>query len=84
MKIPSGNAIKMLFKSPNKIKVTCKQIADNLVRNINNIPKNWTKEKIVAKTVGYRKNEEMHVGTLVTIGKKNYYLDLYKDLYCSF
>ena len=69
------------LKSPNKIKVTCKQIADSLARNINNIPENSTKEKILAKTVGYRKNEEMHVGTLVTIGKKNYYLDLYKDLY---
>ena len=69
------------LKSPNKIKVTCKQIADSLARNINNIPENSTKEKILAKPVGYRKNEEMHVGTLVTIGKKNYYLDLYKDLY---
>lgn len=69
------------IKSPNKIKVTCKQIADILVETINKIPKDLTQEKIIAKTVGYRKDEEMHVGTLVTIGKKNYYLDLYKDLY---
>lgn len=69
------------IKSPDKIKVICKQIADSLVEAINNIPKELTQEKIRAKTVGYRKDEEMHVGTLVTIGKKNYYLDLYKDLY---
>lgn len=69
------------IKSPNKIKVTCKQIAYSLVETINKIPKELTQEKIMAKTVGYRKDEEMHVGTLVTIGKKNYYLDLYKDLY---
>lgn len=69
------------LKSPNKIKVTCKQIADSLVEAINKIPEELIQEKIIAKAVGYRKDEEMHIGTLVTIGKKNYYLDLYKDLY---
>lgn len=69
------------IKSPNKIKVTCKQIADSLAEAINKIPEELTQEKIIAKAVGYRKNEEMHVGTLVTIGEKKYYLDLYKDLY---
>ncbi|MGN1297962.1 MAG: hypothetical protein ACI4VH_06080 [Clostridia bacterium] len=69
------------IKSPNKIKVTCKQMADSLVEAINKIPEELTQEKIKAKAVGYRQDEEMHIGTLVTIGKKNYYLDLYKDLY---
>lgn len=69
------------IKSPNKIKVTCKQMADSLVEAINKIPEELTQEKIKAKTVGYRQDREMHIGTLVTIGKKNYYLDLYKDLY---
>lgn len=69
------------IKSPNKIKVTCKQIADSLVEAINKIPKELTQEKIMAKTVGYRKDKGVHVGTVVTIGEKNYYLDLYKDLY---
>ncbi len=65
----------------NKMKVTCKQMAISLVEAINHIPEDTTQEKIVAKAVGYRPDEEMHVGTLVTIGQKKYYLDLYKDLY---
>lgn len=69
------------IKSQKKIKVLCKQIADSLVEAINKIPEELTQEKIIAKAVGYRKNEEMHVGTILTIGEKNYYLDLYKDLY---
>ena len=67
--------------SSNKIKVTCRQMAISLAEAINHIPKETTQEKIVAKIVGYRPDEEMHVGTIVRIGQKNYYLDLYKDLY---
>lgn len=67
--------------SNNKIKATCKQMAFSLAEAINNIPKEITRENIVAKVVGYRPDEERHVGTLVTIGQKKYYMDLYKDLY---
>lgn len=67
--------------SSNKIKATCRQMAVSLAEEINNIPKETTQEEIVAKIVGYRPDQEMHVGTLVKIGQKNYYLDLYKDLY---
>ncbi len=67
--------------SSNKIEAICKQMATSLAEAINHIPRETTQEKIVAKIVGYRLDEERHIGTLVTIGQKSYYLDLYKDLY---
>lgn len=68
-------------KIENKIEAVCKQITDILVEVINNIPEEKKKDTLSAKMLGYRKEEENHVATLVKSGDKNYYMDLYKDMY---
>lgn len=64
-----------------KIKTICKQIAEIFVEVINKIPEEKKKDKLSAKMVGYRKGKENHVATLVKSGDKNYYMDLYRDIY---
>ena len=65
----------------NKIKTTCVQMANVFVEAINKIPKEMCNETILAKTVGYRKEEERHVAELVNIGDKSYFFDFYRDIY---
>lgn len=68
-------------KIENKIEAVCKQITDILVEVINKIPEEKRKDTLSAKMLGYRKQEENHVAALVKSGDKNYYMDLYKDMY---
>ena len=65
----------------NKLEVICKQISEILSQTINSIQRERYDETLKAKVVGYRDDEENHVAVLLTIGQKNYYLDLYRDLY---
>ncbi len=65
----------------NKITVICKQIEEILTEAINKISMIQGKEYIKAKTIGYEEEQEKHVITQLAINDKNYYLDLYKDLF---
>lgn len=65
----------------NKLKVICKQISEIVSQTINSVQREMYDEILKAKVVGYREDEENHVAVLVTIGEKNYYLDLHRDLY---
>lgn len=60
----------------NKIKCTCKQMADIYVQIVNNI---FGRE--IAKVIGHREGAQKHVAILVELDGNNYYMDLYNDLY---
>lgn len=65
-----------------RLKKTCNQIATACTEGINIAMKKQKKSKCVwAENIGYVPSEEAHVATLVYIGEKVYFLDLYKDLY---
>ena len=65
----------------NKIETICKPIAEILTESINKIAEERKDKNMKAKVVGYEKDKQNHVVTLLTLGKRNYYLDLSKDLY---
>ena len=65
----------------NKLEVICKQISEITSQTINSIPRERNDQILKSKVIGYRDREENHVAILTTIGEKNYYLDLYRDLY---
>ena len=65
-----------------RIKATCNQIATGCTDAINRLRiEGKTKGNVIARNIGYVEGEEAHVATLVSIDDKNYFLDLYKDLY---
>lgn len=64
-----------------KVKTVCKQIIDVFIETVNSIPDEVKKEKLDARMLGYRSVEENHVASLVRSGDKNYYMDLYRDIY---
>lgn len=63
----------------NKITGTCKQFAEMTSDVINEA--NQYKQRIKARAVGYREDEEGHVEVIATLDGKNYCLSIDKDLY---
>lgn len=59
-----------------KIKVTCKQIADSCIQTMNKL---FTEN--VAELIGYKEGYKHHVAILVTLKNKHYFMDLHNDLY---
>lgn len=64
-----------------KIKCTCKQIEEVLVEAIDKLAFKSGRRYISANMIGYSESSENHTAALLKIKDKNYYLDLYKDLY---
>lgn len=60
----------------NKLKVTCKQMADSCVQTINNLF-----SSIIAEVIGNKEDKKHHVAVLVTLNNKHYFMDLHNDLY---
>lgn len=63
-------------KKEEKLKATCRQIADSCVQTINKLFSDN-----IAKKVGYNPDRKHHVAVLVTLKNKNYFMDLNNDLY---